>query len=89
MTTMTRVLGILLLLLGLAGAAMGEEIRPLATAAAGEYIIGVDDVLEISVYKRPEMTKSVTVRSDGMITYELVGSLNAAGRTASDLDRDI
>lgn len=71
-------------------AAPAEEIRPLAPAGGSEeYVVGIDDVLEITVYKHPELTKRVTVRPDGMVTYELAGSVTAAGRTASDLDRDL
>jgi polysaccharide biosynthesis/export protein len=53
------------------------------------YVIGADDVLSISVWKEPDITRSVTVRSDGKISLPLVGELQAAGRTPSQLEQDI
>jgi polysaccharide export outer membrane protein len=53
------------------------------------YVIGADDVLSISVWKEPDITRVVTVRSDGKISLPLVGELQAAGRTPSDLEKDI
>ena len=37
------------------------------------FVIGNDDVLAISVWKEPELTKSVPVRSDGKISLPLGG----------------
>lgn len=53
------------------------------------YTIGNDDVLAISVWKEPELTKSIPVRSDGKISMPLIGELQAAGRTPLQLERDI
>lgn len=50
-----------------------------------EYVIGTDDVLEISVWKNPDLSKVVTVRPDGMVTLPLIGDLRAAGTTPSAL----
>lgn len=53
------------------------------------FIIGNDDVLSISVWKEPELTKSVPVRSDGKISLPLVGEMEAAGHTPSQLEHEI
>jgi len=53
------------------------------------FIIGNDDVLAISVWKEPELTKSVPVRSDGKISLPLVGEMQATGRTPLQLEQDI
>ncbi|HEY2471972.1 MAG TPA: polysaccharide biosynthesis/export family protein [Terracidiphilus sp.] len=53
------------------------------------YMIGNDDLLAISVWKEPDLTKSVPVRSDGKISLPLVGELQAAGKTPLQLERDI
>ena len=47
------------------------------------YVIGDDDVLGINVWKEAELTRAVTVRSDGKISLPLVGEVQAAGRTPS------
>jgi polysaccharide export outer membrane protein len=52
-------------------------------------VIGNDDVLSISVWKEPEISRSIPVRSDGKISLPLVGELQAAGRTPLKLEQDI
>jgi polysaccharide export outer membrane protein len=54
-----------------------------------KYIIGNDDVLAISVWKEPDLTKAVPVRSDGKISLPLVGEIQATGKTPLQLERDI
>jgi len=53
--------------------------------AAPDYLIGPEDVLEVSVWKSPELSKTVTVRPDGKISLPLVGDLQAAGLTPEEL----
>ena len=49
------------------------------------YIVGVGDVLEINVWKESELSKTVPVRPDGMITLPLVGEIKAVGLTPDQL----
>ncbi len=56
---------------------------------AGTYLIGPEDVLEISVWKNPDLSRVVTVRPDGWISLPLLGDIKAAGRTPEDLKREI
>jgi polysaccharide export outer membrane protein len=53
------------------------------------YVIGNDDKLAISVWKEPDLTKSIPVRSDGKISLPLVGEIQASGRTPLQLEMDI
>jgi polysaccharide biosynthesis/export protein len=53
------------------------------------YLIGADDVLSINVWKEPEITRSIPVRSDGKISLPLIGDVQAAGRTPMQLEEDI
>lgn len=53
------------------------------------YVIGVADGLMISVWKEPELSKSVPVRPDGMITLPLIGEIKAAGLTPLQLQAQI
>lgn len=53
-----------------------------------EYRIGNSDVLSILVWQQPEMTRKVTVRPDGMISFPLLGDLAVAGLTPLEL-RDV
>jgi polysaccharide export outer membrane protein len=53
------------------------------------YRIGSSDVLAITVWKEPEVSRSIPVRPDGKISLPLVGELQAAGRTPLQLEQDI
>ena len=46
-----------------------------------EYTIGPEDVLEISVWKEPDLQRQVLVRPDGNISFPLAGDVQAAGET--------
>lgn len=50
-----------------------------------DYVIGIEDVLEISVWKNPDLSKTVSVRPDGMISLPLIGDMRAAGLTPGQL----
>src|SRR5262245_5905120 len=53
------------------------------------YILGPEDVLTISVWKDEHLTKECVVRPDGMVSFPLVGDVQAAGRTVEDVRLDI
>ena len=50
------------------------------------YLIGPEDILEISVWKDPELTKQVIVRPDGRISFPLIGEVEAGGHTVKSLE---
>ncbi|HEY2386235.1 MAG TPA: polysaccharide biosynthesis/export family protein [Candidatus Binatia bacterium] len=60
-----------------------------ATGAPGAYTMLVGDALSIKFYKNPELNEDVVVRSDGMISLQLVGDVPAAGRTPMELGTDL
>jgi len=53
------------------------------------YVIGANDVLSINVWKEPDVSRSVPVRSDGKISLPLVGELQAGGQTPRQLEQEI
>ncbi|HEX5042881.1 MAG TPA: polysaccharide biosynthesis/export family protein [Candidatus Polarisedimenticolaceae bacterium] len=57
--------------------------------ASADYLIGVEDVLSVSVWKEAELSKNVNVRPDGKITVPLVGDLQASGKTPGQLSAAI
>jgi polysaccharide export outer membrane protein len=53
------------------------------------YVVGIGDALEINVWKESELSKTVPVRPDGMITLPLVGEIKAAGLTPDQLKEQL
>lgn len=58
-------------------------------AATTEYLIGPEDVLDISVWKNPELSRKVPVRPDGKVSLPLVNDIQAAGLTPSELRQQL
>ena len=65
---------------------------PAAAASAGstifgesEYRLGPEDVIEVFVWKQPELSSTVVIRPDGKISLPLLGDLEATGKTAVQL----
>lgn len=65
-------------LLGIAGASY-----------ASDYIIGAGDVLQINFWQDPLLNSSVKVRNDGHVSLDIVGEMEAAGKTTVQLQDDI
>jgi polysaccharide export outer membrane protein len=47
------------------------------------------DLLQVSVWREPELTQQVVVRPDGAFSFPLVGEVNAVGKTVEELRREI
>jgi polysaccharide biosynthesis/export protein len=62
---------------------------PRSIRANDTYVIGADDVLSVIVWKEPDISKEIPVRSDGKISLPLVGEVTAAGRTPPQLEQDV
>lgn len=54
-----------------------------------EYHIGVDDMVQVEVWRNPELSVTVPVRPDGMISVPLIGDVSAGGRSAQAVASDI
>jgi polysaccharide export outer membrane protein len=53
------------------------------------YRIGADDVLTVNVWHEPEVSRNVPVRPDGKISLPLVGDVQAAGMTPTQLKTEL
>ena len=64
--------------------------NPIARAyGESEFKLGPDDVIEVFVYKEPELSPTVVVRPDGKISLPLIGELPVIGKTAVELQKEI
>lgn len=70
--------------------AAGSAATPAARVAAiDEYRIGPEDLLDVQVWKNSELSRTVPVRPDGMISLPLVNDIQAAGLSPTDLRQRI
>jgi polysaccharide export outer membrane protein len=65
------------------------ELTAVATPGSHAYKIGPQDVLDISVFQAPDLSKTVEVADNGNIDLPLIGETPAAGKTANELQRDL
>ena len=69
-------------------AASGAGDKALLTVTP-EYIIGPEDILEITVWKNADLSKTVQVRPDGRISLPLLGDISAVAKTPVQLTEEI
>ncbi|RPI57412.1 MAG: sugar ABC transporter substrate-binding protein [Acidobacteria bacterium] len=58
-------------------------------ASDNDYRIGPEDLLDISVWKNPELSRTVPVRPDGKVSLPLVNDIVAAGLTPTALRQQL
>jgi polysaccharide export outer membrane protein len=68
-----------------AGTKPAAAANPTVAAADDSFVIGPGDVLAINVWKEPEISHAVPVRSDGKVSLPLIGELQASGQTPRQL----
>ena len=62
---------------------------PPQNAGTQNYRIGIGDLLQIEVYDEKDLTKEVRVLTDGFISFPLIGSIQAAHLTVTQLEQNI
>jgi polysaccharide export outer membrane protein len=65
---------------------LGQDVQD---AAANDYKIGPNDLLEIRVFELTELNQTVRVSEDGSITFSLLGRIEVAGFTAHGLEQKL
>ena len=82
----------MLLVVALLGSAPADPAAAQSRARADadtDYVLGPEDVIEVFVWKEPDLSTTVTVRPDGRITLPLAGELEAAGKAPEALQTEI
>jgi polysaccharide export outer membrane protein len=91
--TALAVAAVVATLAGLTGCATSEPASVAAAPAAEpvqtEYRIGPGDTLQIFVWNHPELSLTVPVRPDGLLSTPLVENVKAEGKTPSQLGKDL
>ncbi|KQZ67958.1 sugar ABC transporter substrate-binding protein [Lysobacter sp. Root559] len=85
-----RALGLPLLLAGCVSSGnLTSGAPPAAAPVVDEYQIGVDDIVQVSVWRNPELGITAPVRPDGKISVPLVGDVMAGGRTPDAVAKEL
>jgi polysaccharide export outer membrane protein len=61
----------------------------LSNAVGSEYVIGAEDVLDITVWRNPDLSKQVQVRPDGRISMPIIRDVVAVGKTPTQLAEEM
>ena len=88
---MARVVGYSMMLVVAAATACAHH-APTAddqAAKVSEYRLSLEDVVEVSVWKEPELSRTVPVRPDGKITLPLIGDIQAEGLRPNELEQNV
>ena len=71
----------------------GDKQKPLEIQSAPgfdrDYRLGPEDLVEVFVWKEPDLTTTVAVRPDGRISLPLTNELQASGQTVTELQGEI
>jgi polysaccharide export outer membrane protein len=82
-------LSVLIVLTVLAGAvactSLPKEVLDAVNGSSKEFLIGPEDVLDVMVWRNQDLSRTVVVRPDGMISIPLIGDVEATGVTANQL----
>jgi polysaccharide export outer membrane protein len=81
--------GAILSFLALAGYSAALAQAAQAVTADSDYLIGPGDTVQVFVWHNADLTASVPVRPDGKISIPLVEDIPCAGKTPTQLARDI
>lgn len=67
----------------------GPGVRQIVLPSSQDYVIGPHDLLEISVFRVDELSRTVRVNSRGTISMPMIGMIQAAGSTAAEVEDQI
>lgn len=83
-------IGLLILFASLAGTACSTTpLPPPVRPGAETYVVGPPDQLLITILPDPVIERTAVVRPDGKISIDLIGDVQASGRTVEEIARDI
>ena len=81
-----------LLMIGLLACSLqlkAEDRAGTAMFGQSDYRLGPEDVIEVFVWKQPELSTTVVIRPDGKVSLPLLGELEATSKTAVQLQEEV
>jgi polysaccharide export outer membrane protein len=73
------------LMIGCAAVPNKEALDEAAKPVSKEFLLGPEDVLEVTVWRNQDLSRTVVVRPDGKISLPLIGDVQASGLTAAQV----
>ena len=80
---------LLIAAVGCSSRTVETKVAPTPHRDAGPYRIAKDDLLDVIVWKEPQLSGKIRVVGDGTITIPLVGPVQAQGLTCEQLQTDL
>ena len=71
---------------GMAASAPQPQTNP---TVPDNYVIGPGDQIEVNVFGEPDLTRTVTIKPDGIIALPLINQVTATGKTAAQLEAEL
>jgi polysaccharide export outer membrane protein len=71
------------------GVVTPQMMEKLSNAVGGDYIIGAEDVLDITVWRNADLSKIVQVRPDGRVSMPIIRDITAVGKTPTQLAEEM
>jgi polysaccharide export outer membrane protein len=71
------------------GVVTSQVMEKLSNAVGGDYIIGAEDVLDITVWRNADLSKTVQVRPDGRVSMPIIRDITAVGKTPTQLAEEM
>jgi polysaccharide export outer membrane protein len=88
-----NLLFVVLILIGLVAACSSPQPARTFAAMAQQpvlpYKVGPGDVIDVKLFYTPELDESQIVRPDGKMTLQLIGDIEAQGKTSEELQREL
>ena len=89
MRALTSCLLIAVMICGAAGCVEEQVNYKVDLVPPGDFLLGPEDVLIVTVWKNQDLSREVVIRPDGMISMPLIGDVPAANLTANNLAKRI
>ena len=68
---------------------LGFLFIPVALHSQGDYLLGPEDVIEITVWGNEDLKRVVPVSLEGTITFPMIGEVRAAGKSTQQLEKEL
>ena len=76
-------------LVGCAAPSSKEAVEEASKPVSREFLLGPEDVLEVTVWRNQDLSRTVVIRPDGKISLPLIGDVQASGLTSAEVAKKI